>query len=134
METAVSRNFRKNGLRIVLCYFVVFLATFYANYKLHPVGPALWILASLPVVPLLSVIFLMGRYLRDERDEYKRDMVVRTLLWGTAGSMSVTLFSGYLRLFGWTGQFPPLTEFFTFVAFALIAKFSYRAANKPAEE
>lgn len=134
METVVSRNFRRTGLRVVLCYFVVFLATFYGNYKLHPSGPMLWFLASLPVLPLLGVIVLMGRYLRDERDEYKRDLVVRTLLWGTAGSMAVTLFSGYLRLFGWTGQFPPLTELFVFVAFALIAKFSYRAANRSTEE
>jgi hypothetical protein len=116
-------------------YFAIFFASFYVNFRLHPAGVGLWILASLPVLPILAVLVLMGRYLRDERDEFKRDMVVRCLLWGMTGYFAVNMLADYLHIYGWKGMFPPFTGFWVFFVFMFAAKMSYRARNRaPVEE
>ena len=123
------------ALTTVGVYFVLFLSSFYANYKLQPNGAVLWVLATLPVIPMIGVIVLFGRYLRDERDEYKRDLTMRCLLWGTAGCMSVTMLESFLRIYGWKGAFPPFTAFWAFFLFMIVAKLTYNAKNRvPADE
>ena len=135
MISRVARKFRKSGLIAVGAYEVLFLSADYVAYRIHPTGIELWMLAALPALPILIVIGLFGRYLRDEKDEYKRDLAVRCLLWGTVGMMIVNLFSTYLRIFGWNGQLFPFSELFVFLGFALAAKLSYRVANRvPADE
>ena len=116
-------------------YFVIFFASFYADMRLHPTGVGLWALAILPVIPIIGVIVLFGRYLQDERDEFKRDVVVRCLLWGTAGCLATDMAANYLRIYGWKGDFPPFMSFWVFITFLLAAKLSYRAQNRiPADE
>ncbi|MES2390660.1 MAG: hypothetical protein V4555_03395 [Acidobacteriota bacterium] len=135
MMTIATRKLRKSGLTTVAAYFVIFGASFYANYRLQPTGALLWVLATLPVVPILGVIVLFGRYLRDERDEYKRDLTMRCLLWGTAGCVAVTMLESYLRIYGWKGEFPPFTAFWAFFVFMMAAKLTYNAQNKvPTDE
>ena len=134
METQASRRFRKTGMMVTSSYFVLFLGSFYANHVLHPAGVMLWALASLPLLPILGVLFLFGRYLRDERDEYKRDLTMRCLLWGTAGFIAVSLLGDYLRIYGWTGRMPPFLALWVFFVMMMGAKLTYRAKNAPVEE
>jgi hypothetical protein len=135
MQSPATRRLRKEGLTVVAAYFVVFICSFCVDMKLHATGLSLWALAVLPVIPMVGVIVVFGRYLRDERDEFKRDVVVRCLLWGTAGCVAVDLLSGFLRIYGWTGEFPPFTSFSVFFVFMIAAKLSYRAKNRvPVDE
>src|ERR1700761_9547002 len=127
MESPASRRLRKEGLTVTAAYFVIFIASFYANMRLHATGVTLWVLAVLPVIPIIGVIVLFGRYLRDERDEFKRDVVVRCLLWGTAGCLATDMVANYLRIYGWKGELPPFTSFWVFFIFMITAKLSYRA-------
>ncbi len=135
METVVSRNFRKAGLMVTASYFVIFFASFYADLRLHPTGAALWAIALLPVLPIVGVIVLFGRYLRDEPDEYKRELTMRFLLWGTAGCVAMNMFAGFLTIYGWKGQMPPFSGFWAFFVFMLAAKLTYRVKNRvPVDE
>lgn len=135
MLSPVARKYRKTSFMVLAGYFILFPAADYVADRIHPTGVVLWMLAVLPVVPILGVISLLGQYLRNEKDEYKRDLAVRCLLWGTAGMVIVNLFSTYMRIFGWKGQLFPFSEFFVFVGFMLVAKISYRMSNRvPADE
>jgi len=135
MLSPVARKFRKTSFTVLAGYFVLFPVANYVADRTHPTGIVLWMLALLPVLPILGVISLMGQYLRNEKDGYKRDLAVRCLLWGTAGMMIVNLFSNYLRIFGWKGQLFPFSELFVFFGFMLAAKISYRMSNRvPADE
>ncbi len=126
---------KKTGLTLVGIYFVVFLITFYLNHVMHPGGPLLWVLAALPLLPILGVFVVFGRYLRDERDGFKRDLISRCLLWGTAGCLGTDMVENYLRIYGWTGHFPPFTSFWMFFVFMMAAKLSYNAQHRvPADE
>lgn len=130
MQTSAARRFRKSGFSVLAAYFVVFLTVEYVVERTHPVGKLIWLCAALPALPLVLVFFLMGRYLHEETDEYKRDLAVRCLLWGLGGAMSVQVFQSFLQIFGWTGRFVPFCELFVFVIMMLAAKLSYRAANR----
>jgi hypothetical protein len=135
MLSPVARKYRKTAFSVLASYFVLFPIANYVAVKMHPAGVALWMLAAAPMLPIVGVVFLLGRYLRQEKDGYKRDLTVRCLLWGAAGAVMVNLFSGYLRIFGWKGQLFPFTEFFVFALCMLAAKLSYRTANRvPADE
>jgi hypothetical protein len=135
MLSPVARKFRKTNFIVMTGYLVLFSVADYVAYRIQPTGIVLWMLAALPALPILGSIFLMGQYLRNEKDEYKRDLAVRCLLWGTAGMVIVNMFSGFLHIFGWKGQFFPFSEFFVFGLLAFVAKISYRAANRvPADE
>jgi hypothetical protein len=130
MMSPATKAMKKSGLTLVGVYFVIFMASFYADCELKPAGALLWVLATLPVLPILGVIVVFGRYLRDERDEYKRDLTMRCLLWGAAGCMAITMLEGYLQIFGWKGQFPPLSAFWAFFVFMITAKLTYSAHNR----
>jgi hypothetical protein len=135
MLSPVARKFRKASLTVLGSYFLIFLSANYAAERVHPAGTLLCVLAALPVIPILVIVLLFGQYLREEKDEYKRDLAVRCLLWGTGGTLLMNFFAGFLRIFGWKGQMFPFTDFFVFALLVIAAKVSYRAANRvPADD
>lgn len=130
---AAKRRYLQRSLGVALAYIaLVFVARLLINHS-HPQGWQLYVVAVLPTVPLLYFAGVVGRYLKDETDEYQRDMVVRGMLWGTAAALAVTIFVGFLRSYGWQGQLPPFTEFMTFWAVAGISKLVYNVGNREAD-
>jgi len=135
MMSPAARRYRKTGLSVLASYFVLFPLANYVAERRHPEGVVLWLLAAMPLLPIAVVVMLLGRYLREEKDGYKRDLAVRCLLWGSAGAVMVNLFSGFLKIFGWKGQLFPFTEVFLFALMMLATKLSYRVANRvPVDE
>lgn len=133
--TLAKKHLMKRGAVVMVGYFVSFIGAALLVDRIHPEGAALWLMAALPVLPILVVMYLMGLYLREETDEYHRDLVVRCLLWGAAGAVATSMFAGFLRLFGWKGQLPPFCDFFVFALFMMVAKVTYKVANRaPAAE
>ena len=130
MLSPAARKYRNTGLSVMVSYFVLFPLADYVAERTHPAGAALYLLAVVPLLPIAVVLVLLVKYLRDEKDGYKRDLAVRCLLWGTAGAVMVNLFSGFLRIFGWKGQLFPFTEFFVFALMMIAAKLSYRVADR----
>jgi hypothetical protein len=49
--------------------------------------PYLHLVELLPAIPVAAIIFIVGRYLRRETDEFVRMMVVQSLLWGLGVTM-----------------------------------------------
>ena len=135
MQTIAKRKLKKTVKPVMAAYFVIFISTMFAVDKLHPKGWLLYVLAALPTIPLLTVFFVVGQYLVSEKDEYSRDLMVRCMLWGTAASLSVAMFVGFLQIFGWAGRLPAFTEFYAFAFFMVMAKLSNRVSNPlPSDE
>ena len=134
MKSPETRTYQKRSYAVLASYFVIFSGTDYFVYRVHPVGWKLYACAALPFLPLLIVFLLTAAYLKAERDDFKRDLMMCCLLWGACASMSVNLFAGFLRIFGWHGQTPPFMELFAFCFAVLAAKITYKIANPlPAE-
>ena len=54
-------------------------------------------LATLSVAPVITTIFLVARYLHGEKDEYLRNLVVESLLWGLGLVLMADTFLSYLQ-------------------------------------
>jgi len=96
----------------------------------HPAGAELYALAALPSIPIIAVLVAVGIYLRDEKDEYQRHLMVKSMLWGTACVLSLSTFLAFLHSFGWTGSVSPFTEFVAFWFVVAAAKAFYQLTNR----
>ena len=129
---AAKRSYLQRSVGVALVYIaLVFAARLLINHS-HPQGWPLYFVAVLPTAPLLYFAWVVGRYLREEKDEYQRDIVIRGMLWGTAAALAVTIFVGFLHSYGWQGQLPPFTEFMTFWGVAAVSRVAYSAADRRA--
>jgi hypothetical protein len=62
-----------------------------------PGGAVAYALAALPAVPVIAVIWFMGRYLIEESDEYLRMLMVRQSLIATGLTLSLATLWGFLE-------------------------------------
>jgi len=113
--------------------FIMFGVELFVRHH-HPASAELYALAALPTFPIIGLLVAVGIYLRDEHDEYQRDLMVKCMLWGTAGILALTSFLAFLRSFGWTGEVPPFTEFVTFWLLVGVTKAFYKLTNRPERE
>jgi hypothetical protein len=96
----------------------------------HPSALVVTLISALSVLPVLLAVWVVGRYLNAEPDEFIRALVVRALLWGFAVTMAGDAVLGALTVL-YPGPFPlavfNLDLFFssTGIAFRLALR-SYR--------
>ena len=67
--------------------------------NMDPSTPVTWLLAMLPIVPVLSMIYSMGRYIIDEDDEYLRHRAIMASLVGLGLVLTLGSFWGFLETF-----------------------------------
>jgi hypothetical protein len=54
-------------------------------------------MALLAIAPVIPTIFLIARYLRGEKDEYMRNLVVESMLWGLGLVLVADTFFSYVE-------------------------------------
>ncbi|MES3154097.1 hypothetical protein [Sphingomonas faeni] len=64
---------------------------------MHPTGTGVIALAVLPALPLCVVVWAMGRYVTEERDEYLRAQFLRHATIATGVLLAVTTIWGFLE-------------------------------------
>ncbi|MGV3554710.1 MAG: hypothetical protein ACO1OD_05595 [Croceibacterium sp.] len=69
-------------------------------------GAAAFLVALLPAVPILLMVWVMGRYLAEEQDEYLRYRAMIASLVGLGLLLSVGSFWGFLETFGLVAHAP----------------------------
>ena len=129
MKTMAKKTYFRRSMMVLAGYFLTFSGTFWFVQHAHPTGVELYACAALPFFPLFVVFVLTAAYLKAERDEFSRQLVMRCLLWGAGASLSVNLFVGFLRIFGWAGQAPPFAELYAFCGAVVLTKITYKLAN-----
>ena len=129
-----KRRYLRSSVGIALSYMGLVLSSRLSVNRWHPQGWHLYLAAALPTIPLLCFAYVVGRYLREERDEYQRDVVIRGMLWGSAAALSVSVFASFLRAYGWTGALPEFSEFMIFWLTAAVVKVVYRMRDKAAAD
>lgn len=79
-------------------------------------GPAAWILAMAPALPLLGVIVVMGLYLNEETDEFQRRVLIESILWGLGLTLAGLSVWGFLEVYV---DAPKLPTFWAFPIFCM---------------
>ena len=63
-------------------------------------GPLLWLLALVPTIPIMGMIWTIARLLVEETDEFQRLRMVRASLVATGLLLVVGTLWGFLEMFG----------------------------------
>jgi hypothetical protein len=129
MNSAKKGLIRRGAVALV-AYEVLWTASYFWVDRAKLAGSMLWVPAALTTLPVLGLIWVLARYLSEEVDEFHRLLVVRCLLWGTAAVMTSVCFHGLLQLLGWKGNWPAGVDLGMFFAAMLLAKLTYKVANR----
>jgi uncharacterized BrkB/YihY/UPF0761 family membrane protein len=63
-------------------------------------GPLGYVIALAPALAILGTIASMGFYLAEETDEFHREVLIQSLLWGIAVTLGAASVWGFLETFG----------------------------------
>ena len=107
-------------IRLFLTAIVYILATFVTMHVLYHGRTGLYmgmLLAAIPSIPLVGMIGIVALYLKEEKDEFQRELYIQSLLWGMGGTLALTSFWSFLHLFT---HVPPVDGFHVFVIFWIL--------------
>lgn len=105
-ETEAGKAYNRRILPLAAGYVVVLLGAILMHDRLHVEGPALYVIAVLPALPLVGVVWALGRFLIEETDEYQRALTVRKMLVATGLLLVVATIWGFLEEFGLAPHLP----------------------------
>ena len=120
-KSQAARRYLRRLLIATLTYLVSVFVAFHVLYHGRLPLAAATGLALIPSIPIVAIITVVGLYLREEKDEFERDLVIKSLLWGTGGTLSVTSFWSFLHIFA---RVPAVDGFHVFVMFWLFVGLS----------
>ena len=84
-------------LATMAVYMALILTLPFFIFWLKPSGPALWLMALLPAVPLSMVFWFYGRCFAELRDEYVRMLEIRKVLIATGLALTFATAWGFLE-------------------------------------
>jgi len=102
--TPAMKRYNWRTIWLSLLYAVFLLAAVYGFKHQLLSGPAAWVAAILPALPIIGIFAAIGRYLVEEQDEYVRMLMVRQTLWASAFALSLATVWGFLESFDLVGH------------------------------
>lgn len=94
------RRYNRRFVTASLAYVVALFAAIGLDDYFALTGPALWIIALLPTVPIMAMIWTMARLLNEETDEYLRMQSINAALFATGFLLVIATLWGFLETFG----------------------------------
>ena len=110
--SAAQKAYTRRFIPLMLGYVVFLFAAVWLGKHYHPTGIAGIVLAILPSLPLVGVVWAMGRLILDDDDEYQRSQTIRQFLVATGFMLSVTSVWGFLEM---SDQVPHLPLYWSFI-------------------
>ena len=125
MPTSLAGRRYTRRIAISMTVYVAFLFfSVWSLQHLHPGRAATIILAVLPALPILAVIVVVGLYLKEEKDEFQRELLIQAMLWGMGVTMAAATVWGFLEANAGVAHVP---GFYVFVLFwAVVARSRHR--------
>jgi hypothetical protein len=120
-QNPATRRYLKRFIPTMTAYAVALLIAEGAIHRFHPTGALLDGLAVLPAIPIIGIIVVVGLYLAEEKDEFQRNLLIQSMLWGLGGILSLTSVWGFLQLYAHVHPFQPFMTFPLFWCFQGIA-------------
>lgn len=111
-STPAGRRYLKRFVPTMTAYVLALFASNRIAEAVQPEGLPLVALSFLPALPIIGVIFVIGLYLAEEKDEYLRQRIVLSMLVGLGLMLSVTTAWGFLEE---SGVVPHVPAYFAFI-------------------
>src|SRR5450756_1305058 len=91
------RRYNRRMLFASAVYLVTLLPAVLAIKHLHPGHAIAVVLAIIPALPIAAIVAIVGLYLKEEKDEFQRELLIQALLWATACTLVATSTWGLLE-------------------------------------
>lgn len=115
-SSAANRAYLRRFFSMVGLYIVCLFAAVWLHDRIGITGPFAILLAVLPALPLIGVIWALGRLVVEEQDEYLRSLTVRQFMIATGFMLCVTSIWGFLDAFG---QVPHVPMYWAFIIWCM---------------
>jgi hypothetical protein len=115
-NNVAQRAYARRAVPMMVAYVVALFVSIGLHERLAPTGLLAVVLAILPALPLIGVIWAMGRLLVEEQDEYLRSLHVRQFMIATGFMLVVTCVWGFLENFELVPQVPMYWAFIIWCA------------------
>ncbi|HEV2578185.1 MAG TPA: hypothetical protein VGU25_13335 [Acidobacteriaceae bacterium] len=113
-QTKAAKRYVQRMGAIALVYLAtVWVITTYVHQH-RPTGAKLFVLAAVPAFDVVAMIVVVGLYLREEIDEFKRYQLVVSILWAVGFTLALMAFIDFLRAYQSITAPPPFFEFTIF--------------------
>jgi len=99
-DSQASRTYNRRALIWSMSYIALLGFALTVRNTWQPQGPVLWLLALLPSLPIIYYVWALGRYLREEQDEYLRMRQIQAGMFATGCLLVVATVWGFLETFG----------------------------------
>lgn len=116
VPSAANRAYMRRFIPLMLLYIAVLFAVVWLKDRIAPTGPLATLLAILPALPLIGVVWALGRLLVEETDEYLRSLIVRQFMIATGFMLTVTTVWGFLDAFD---QVPHVPMYWGFIVWCV---------------
>lgn len=105
------RRYMRRFIPTMIVYVAAVAGVSWAFDALSPAGPLAWALAIAPALPILAVIAIMGLYLKEEGDEFVRNVLVEAMLWGIGVTLAAMTVWGFLEVYADAPKLPSFMAF-----------------------
>ena len=120
------RRYQRRLIPAMVLYAAFLVLAIMAFQHMHPVGIVAYTLALLPAIPIIAAIIIIGLYLVEEKDEFQRNLLIHSMLWGIGGVLTLATAWGFLELFTTVPHFQIYLSFPLFWFFVGIAGMALR--------
>lgn len=107
-----QKAYMRRFLPLMAVYVALLFSAVWLGKQYNATGLAAIALAILPALPLIGVVWALGRLIVEETDEYQRSLNIRQSLIATGFMLSVTSVWGFLES---SGQVPHLPLYWAFI-------------------
>src|SRR6185437_8543018 len=88
---AARRYVQRLGAIGAIYLATVWVITRYVHQH-HPTGAKLFVLAAVPALDVVAMLVVVGMYLREEVDEFKRHQLIVAILWAIGFTLALMAF------------------------------------------
>jgi len=99
-DTPAMRAYNRRILLWSFAYIFLMFGAAIIYQTFEPSGPLLVVIALLPAIPIMWTIQAVGKYLREEEDEYVRYRKIEAGIFATGLLLAIATIWGFLDLFG----------------------------------
>jgi small-conductance mechanosensitive channel len=104
LTTPAARRYLKRFVPTMAGYVVTVMATSLAVASFQPKGAVLVAISILPALAIIALLVVIGMYVREETDEYLRQRIVISMLFGIGVVLAISAVLGFLQIYRAIGQ------------------------------
>jgi len=119
-KSKAEKQYVRRIVATMSVYLLLVVGATWAVRHAHVKGWLMYVCAVVPSLAILRLLQVVGLYLKEETDEFVRQQMVNSILWGTAAVLGLSAVSDFLRGYTGKGELPGFTIFIVFwMVFAL---------------